>query len=427
LSHGYSLAAQDGTLGLLLAWRQQLKLSLLIFSVLALMGGFSSALALLGDGSRPVNVVWAVGSLLGLHLLMLLLWVGSLIFNHHDGGGLLGRLWLWSTTRLGGARHRQVAAALGSMSGRHGLTPWILASVSHLLWTLALTGACLGLLLALALRSYQFGWETTILPSSVFIELVEVMGWLPASLGLRVPDTDIIALSGPALSVLASNNSILANAGLAWSSWLLGCLLIYGVLPRMLLTITCGLMLRRRLAAVRLDIHSGSWASWIGRLVPDSQSGGIIDPAPANLDLPAYSSNPQASGAPLILGLELAWPDSMLQDLALQAGDIKLLGPIDQREQRQFALHHIKQQAPARLLLACHANLSPDRGTIIWMLECAALCGETRILLVNAASAPPHRLSAWHESLAAVGVPASHLLDQQRAALHWLMGESVDV
>lgn len=43
--------------------------------LLALLAGASLALGALGDGRQPVNVFWALGSLLGLHLLSLLAWL----------------------------------------------------------------------------------------------------------------------------------------------------------------------------------------------------------------------------------------------------------------------------------------------------------------------------------------------------------------
>ena len=44
---------------------------------LALFSGIGLALGALGDGARPVNVLWALGAPGGLHALTFLLWLAS--------------------------------------------------------------------------------------------------------------------------------------------------------------------------------------------------------------------------------------------------------------------------------------------------------------------------------------------------------------
>src|SRR5690606_37281595 len=102
------LDERDGQLTALRHWRQGARLALLALLLLALLSGAGLAFAALGDGQRPVNVFWALGSLLGLHLLTLLGWLGGLLFTR-DAGSALGRLW-WLSEKL--ARDAQ-AAQLG--------------------------------------------------------------------------------------------------------------------------------------------------------------------------------------------------------------------------------------------------------------------------------------------------------------------------
>ena len=56
------LAARDGQASALQHAVQGARLALLLLAVLAVAGGFSMALAALGDGLRPVNLLWALGS-----------------------------------------------------------------------------------------------------------------------------------------------------------------------------------------------------------------------------------------------------------------------------------------------------------------------------------------------------------------------------
>ena len=102
---------------------------------------FGLALAALGDGSRPINVFWALGSLLGLNLLMLLGWLLGLLLTR-DNPGALGRLWLWLSEKLArDASAAQLAPALLLMLQRQRLTRWGLGLMVNGLWALAMLAA----------------------------------------------------------------------------------------------------------------------------------------------------------------------------------------------------------------------------------------------------------------------------------------------
>ncbi|MCD0503848.1 DUF2868 domain-containing protein, partial [Bordetella petrii] len=93
------LGRRDGLDSLLGRWRQGAVFSLVILLLLALAAGIGSAAGALGDGARPVNVLWAVGALLGVHALTFLLWLASFLLRPGGTTGL-GRLWLWATRKL---------------------------------------------------------------------------------------------------------------------------------------------------------------------------------------------------------------------------------------------------------------------------------------------------------------------------------------
>ncbi|MFN2287812.1 MAG: hypothetical protein ABR578_05720, partial [Chromatocurvus sp.] len=81
------LGEREGLAQAIATWRPRARLLLLTLAVVALISGFGAALAVLGDGSRPVNVIWALGGLLGIHLFSLLLWLLGLWFGGRDAGG----------------------------------------------------------------------------------------------------------------------------------------------------------------------------------------------------------------------------------------------------------------------------------------------------------------------------------------------------
>src|SRR3546814_17413282 len=94
-------------------WRHGAALSLAILLLIAVIAGVASAAGALGDGTRPVNVLWAVGALLGVHALPFLLWLASFLLRPGSATGL-GRLWLWATRQLArGPDAAQIGRAAG--------------------------------------------------------------------------------------------------------------------------------------------------------------------------------------------------------------------------------------------------------------------------------------------------------------------------
>jgi hypothetical protein len=406
------LGEREGLAQVVAAWRPRARLLLLVLSLLAVISGFGVALAVLGDGSRPVNVVWALGGLLGVHLLSLLLWLLGLWLGGRDAGGALGHAWLWLSARfLSGQAVAQVTGALGSLLGRSGLTRWWLGAVTHGLWLLALAGALAGLLVTLAARRYGFVWETTILPAEVFVRFIQTVGWLPAQAGFAIPD---------AAAVRAGGTGVLADEAvrIAWSSWLLGCVVIYGIVPRLLLWLLClGLFVfgRRRL---RLDLSLPAFATLAARLAPASERIGVTDAAPAALRRAHVGlRHPVGSHAAVLLGLELRpdlpWPPAL-------TSAVRDAGVVDSREQRRRTLTQLAAAPPARLLIACDPRLSPDRGSLEFIAELSRHAGECRVWLVQpAAGDDPARREHWRESLREIGLETQALLEDADRALAW--------
>ncbi|AYC31089.1 DUF2868 domain-containing protein [Pseudomonas cavernae] len=402
------LAARDGQLEALQHWRQGARLALLALLVLALLSGAGLGFAALGDGQRPVNVFWALGSLLGLHLLTLLGWALGLAFAG-DSGGALGRLWLWLSGKLArDAQVAQLAPALLLVLQRQRLGRWALGSLVHGLWLVALLGALLILLALLATRRYGFVWETTILGDELFVALTQGLGALPALLGFAVPAPETIRASGAA--ALAE-----PGARQAWSSWLLGVLLVYGLLPRLLLGAFCAVRWYAGRARLGLDLGLPGYQLLRERLLPSSERLGVLDPAPAPLaGGPAARLATDSDGA-LLVAVELderrAWPPK------LPAG-VADAGVLDSREQRQHLLEQLSRFPPARLAIACDPRRSPDRGTLALLGELARSAASTRVWLL----APPpgealdsERLGDWHAALEQL-----QLVHADSAPLRWL-------
>ena len=403
-----SLAARDGLVEAQQHWLQGARLALLLLALLALASGSTVAVAALGDGQHPVNVFWALGSLLGLNLVLLLGWLLGLLLGSGQAAAL-GRVWLWLSEKL--ARDRRalhIAPALLMLLQRHRLNRWLLGLTVHGLWLLLLSSALLLLLALLSTRRYGFVWESTLLGSDSFVALTQALGAVPSLLGFALPDASTIRAS-------ADSPLPLEAARQAWASWLIGVLLVYGLLPRLLLALFCLWQWCSGQAKLSLDLALPGYALLRQRLLPDSERLGVCDAEPGQSYQPQFAGAAAASQGALLVAVELdeqhPWPPPM-------ADSIANAGVIDSREQRRQLLDQLARFPQARLVIACDPRRSPDRGSLALFAELARSAGSTRIWLLPPApgeSLDSERLADWHRSLDQL-----QLLHQGSSPLTWL-------
>lgn len=394
------LARRDGLIEALRHWRQGARLAGFMLILVALLTGAGLAMAALGDGVRPVNVFWALGSLLGLNLLTLLGWLLGFLFAG-DAGGALGRLWLWLSEKLArDARAVQLAPALLAVLEQRRLGRWLLGLGVHGLWLVAMSSALLTLLALLATRRYGFVWETTILGESTFIGLTQALGVLPSLLGFSVPAIEQIRASGDLANGVES-------ARQSWAGWLVGVVLIYGLLPRLLLALFCLWRWRRGRAQLRLDLQWPAYRLLRERLQPSSERLGVSDAAPAQLHAPSAGAQLDGSEGAVLVAIELDQSQSWPPPLPTSVADA---GVLDDREQRRRLLEQLTRFPPQRLAIACDPRRSPDRGTLALIGELSRCATATRVWLLQ----PPagealdsHRLQDWHQALDSLGLPHS--------------------
>lgn len=406
-TQGYSARARQ--------WHRHARLVLAGLGLVALAGGFSAGLSFFSGAAPTVNVLWTLIGLLGVHTVALLLWLVA----GQATGGVAGRVWFWllqrwPLERKGGTSETDpLGRAMLLMLGRRGLGRWWLGTITHGLWLLALAASLLAMLAVLSLRNVSFTLETTILPAAVFAGFVEGFGWLPSLLGFAVPDPAMIqaALSGAAPG---GQNEM---AGRAWASWLSGGMLVYAFLPRALAFAFCYSLQRRRRTQCRPDLLQPGFA-----LLPGAQTAhpGIVDPAPP-ASAPgrvAPLHHVRSSGAMLCgleLGSDISWPP---RGMGL-GQEIRVDERVDSREQRRALLSRLKAAPPAKLLLTVDARLSPDRGTLHWLVEISHFAGELRVLLLPPSCAEERRL-AWLQGLESTGLSGERVFTDAAQAGHWL-------
>lgn len=400
------LAERDGLTAALKHWLQGARLALVLLMIFAVLSGAGLAFAALGQ--TPVNVFWALGSLLGINLILLLSWALGLIFAG-EHGATLGRLWLWLSEKFArDAKAAQLPPALLLLLQRKKLNRWALGALVNGLWLLAMLSALILLLTLMATRRYGFVWETTILGADTFIHVTQALGYLPALLGFNVPTEEMIRASGAGALDIES-------ARQAWATWLVGVLVVYGVLPRLLLALFCLWRWNSGKAALRLDLNLPGYAQLRERLMPTSERLGVNDPEPAQLHRVESNVGELASEGALLVAIELdeqrPWPPVLPKN-------VSNAGILDSRESRHKLLEQLSRFPPARLAIACDPRRSPDRGSLALIAELARNAGATRIWLLQA---PPgealdgQRLGDWHAALQQLELPFADC-----APMNWL-------
>lgn len=402
------LAERDGLTSALKHWLQGARLALLLMIVLAAISGAGLAFSALGNGTQPVNVFWALGTLLGLNLILMLSWAMGLVFAGEHGAAL-GRLWLWLSEKFArDTKAAQLPPALLLLLQRHKLNRWAIGTLVNGLWLLIMLSALTLLVLMMATRRYDFIWESTLFGADFFAALTDALAAVPHALGWSAPRVDMIRVT-----LDTDYNRELVRQ--SWAIWLVGAVLIYGVLPRLFLMLFCRWRWKRGRATLRLDLNLPGYAQLRERLMPTSERLGISDAAPDQLHrVESGVSDLQTEGA-LLVAIELddqrPWPPALPKS-------VSDAGILDSRESRNKLLEQLSRFPPARLAIACDPRRSPDRGSLALIAELARNASATRVWLLQA---PPgealdaERLGDWHMALQQLELPFADC-----APLNWL-------
>ncbi len=374
-------------LGQRLGWTAQMKrvrdagwllLLLVAGAILALTNGL--LFSVLTDG-RSINAASGFVSALGFHSVSLLFWLVSIPLARNQrrpGGGLsIGRWLMAGVVRLPMWRGPQTASLMQAgtlLVVRERLSPWAFGLLSHLIWTFGFGFVLLGLLFAFAFREYQLTWETTILAPEWFAAFARVTGYLPSLLGVPVPDlSPTAAAAGAGTGALSGMERAGAWPAREAAAWLLACVALYGLLPRALCVVWCAWVMRRAARRVDIDLTDPYYQRLRARLqaleraeVTDAEHPGPRDTSRARPD----TGVPHTGFA--VVGFELGcdgdWLPAALESSARIA--VCIAGSMPEQVQLQSQLASLQ---PARLLVVCNPQASPDRGTLRF-LRGAGLC-----------------------------------------------------
>jgi Protein of unknown function (DUF2868) len=284
--------------------------------VLGLSSGVGAATTVLAyDGERPVNVVHFLAVFVALQILLLILFaVSATLWRFRDRlpavNGLYGLVRVafhglasLFDRRLSAERRGMLRAARGRLRSSHiiygDVERWLLVSLAQrfgLAFNLGALGSCLYLV---AFSDLAFAWQSTL--SWTAEDFHRAISALAAPWSWAYPDglpsievvraSRYFRLDGSFGDAPSPSNAALLGE---WWRFLVSCLVVYGLVPRLLLSIYAGARLRAAMRSLRLD--HGQLASVLERLTspivrtqsptpelapPDATSAPLDRPGPA--------------------------------------------------------------------------------------------------------------------------------------------------
>jgi len=400
------------------------------FMVVVALLGAGAARASLGVGAESrVNFFLVLGTLLGAQTIVLVVWLALMLWRPSAMGSMsLGGLvrWLVDLIMRRASRSQVHIAALEGATVVHGsprIARWTLSTLSHGAWFSFYIGCLVTLLALLSARYYTFVWETTILSEQAYAPMVDAIAEAPRALGFPVPSEAQVASSqwfGNEMPAPEDDR----ETSRAWSGLLVGSIVVYGTLPRLVLLLLCGWRMRAARKAYRLDLNRTGFALLASRLAPRQQSLGVIDPdsGEPRLDDGALKRATPArpKGPPAIVGIEMdqpsVWPPRV------HGASLHDLGILNDRPDRQRAIHelHTSAQEPAALVMACSLTSTPDRGLGSIVAQLRSAVSQPAIVLLTGgqslrertdAAALSRRIEDWRSLVVEAGVQPGNVLE----------------
>lgn len=402
-------------------WRHVGRWILLGLTVVVALTGLVAGRSVLAS-DRSVNAMGALVGLLGLNFLALAVWLAGLVMARSGGRTIgdfsFGRLVLGLAARLPvdrGPHALTLLRAARVVMRRQRLWPWLTGMLSHVVWIGVLALTFVVLFLGFAFQSYQLSWETTILSTGFFEAVVRATSGPLAALGIPVPDASAVRQAG--------QTGILLDASVQrqWAWWLMGCVLVYGLLLRLLLLAFSIWRWRAGMDQLTgIDLGDPYIQAVVRRLDAMEPASSVLDrenpeagPSPA-APTPAA---PAAPGSLAVVGFELPpewpWPVS-----GLPVGTQPPQRIAGGASERQVLLAGLAQTRPQALLLLVHAPSSPDRGTARFVREAAAAATKVALLPLGEGD-----IGRWRDWLGSAKLAGVVLLESASAASDWVPSE----
>ncbi|MCH8823481.1 MAG: DUF2868 domain-containing protein [Planctomycetes bacterium] len=420
-----------------------------ILLIIAMLAGAGAVRAMLvSDRQSPVNFFWVLTGLLGVQSVLLVVWfifmvVRSSALNTGSLGAIALRLANVIAAKVYKGRvYTSAIEAIGISQLQSKQGKWTLSAISHAAWAGFCVGCLTLMIIMLSTRHYTFAWETTILSSDTYKQIASSLSALPNAVGFSTPSQQQIENSQWPISIEQSQET-----RHAWSQLLIGCIVVYGLAPRLILM---GLCLQRRSASRkrwRLDTTHSGYLRLKPLLMPQSTSLGIVDAdndkvedSTTKIAEPSQENETFPKGPPVIIGLEIqepktAWPPP-LSDVSFI--DLGFVDTSDDRHQFFNSLSSLQAQ-PGIIIIACALTTTPDRGIAVFIskVQSSANCpvgllltGGDYLRKRSDAQQMQDRIEDWRKLAKNVSIAAQHVIeldldyatDASLAKLELLMG-----
>lgn len=375
----------------------------------AILGALAAGNAV-GESST-LNIYWLLAVLLGFNMISIMLWLAGITLNLQGlSAGVVAQLTCWLPYRPKEKESDTIAslAARGwwetCLTGTVG--KWRISMLTHQFWlTYLATGMALLLLLMMA-KQYDFIWGTTLLPDSALPELTQWLSKPMEFFRLIPPDSYQIAASRVGAAVQD------AETRSAWAKFLLGALLLYGILPRLALLLVSALMLKLAEHRFKLDLYLPYYITLRQRLMAHEFESRVIDADPKIAEVKAMTTpRPAGQGVPqnaLAIGIEL--DDHIIWPIGTHCSK----NVIDQTSFSEAA--KMIKKFDGSLLIGVAAHRLPDRGVQRTIRELTANASrEVWLILLRSRAAIPvadTRKLAWFRTAEACAIPAEHVITQ---------------
>lgn len=363
--------------------------------------------------SSTLNIYLLLAVLLGFNFLSMLLWcIGIVMGIQGLSAGVAVQIASWLPFHFRKKNQHSISALAvrgwweTCLSGKTG--KWRFSLLTHQFWLVYLAAGIVMLVLLMLAKQYDFVWGTTLLPSSSLPEITRLLAIPMEYIGLLAPDGQQIAASQ------IGNGIQDAQTRSAWAIFLIGVLVVYGLLPRLILAVGSFLMLKLSEYRFRLDLYLPYYVALRQKLVANEFVTRVIDRDPGVPTTSSSSVFTEVSQRHLpadaqVIGIELdesvIWPEGITCSLN-----------VTDRTSYAQVTEEIRKSKQA-LLIGVAAHRLPDRGVQRMISELAALAaGQVWMMLLykrddaQVAAVTESRKSAWFRLAQACAIPAEQVI-----------------
>ena len=390
----------------------------IVIIIAILLGAFGITYAIneVSGSNHTINIYWLLLVLLGFNFISMLLWFVGITLNVQGlTSGVLARLAGWLPSHFRSKNNAADRAWLNChFNGRAG--KWHFSKITHRLWLVYLFTGLIFLFILLMVRQYDFVWGTTLLSDQVFVKLTEVLSTPLQMLGFSTPTVEQIQQTR-----IGAEQILTVEHRSSWAQFLLGALLCFGLLPRLLLLIWSILMRADAQSRFTLDHYLPYYIHLRQQLMPLATHGQIIDadqspPVAAKNIANKVEQHTLPEGIKWVAvetGQNIKWPPASVIAGNDPEND---LGQIIDRDSLAHVVQQLQQDRRPVIAIAVSSTRPPDRGIQRLISTLKSNSEQGWLVLLQSKdddNISESRLAAWYRLAETVGISADHVISMR--------------